>query len=313
MQRALVTGGAGFIGAHLVRALLEQNVEVRVLDNFSTGSRAALEGLDVDLRLEDLRNESALESAVSGCDVIFHLAAMISVPVSMEDPLTCYDINCSGSVSLFKAASRAGVHRVVLASSSAVYGEVEGEVYEDTVLNPQSPYASSKLAMEQAGFMFVRAFDMEISALRCFNVYGPGQSPDSAYAAAIPLFIRALLSGETPVIFGSGEQTRTFVYVEDVIQANILAATHPEFSGQVFNIAGNQTVSILQLLEKLQSLLPDSKLPKFAAPRPGDIVHSVANIDKASTALGYRPAIALREGLKSTIEWFQDYSDRKGS
>ena len=311
MQKALVTGGAGFIGSHLVRALIEEGVHVRVLDNLSTGSKQALEGLDVDLRVEDLRNKDALEAAVSGCDTVFHHAAMISVPISMDDPPGCYDINCTGSVSLLHAASNAGVRRVVLASSSAVYGDVQGELFENTALNPQSPYASSKLAMEQAGLMYARAFRIEVTALRYFNVYGPGQSPDSPYAAAIPLFIDALLSGRAPVVFGTGEQTRSFVYVSDVVRANLLAASKKDGSGKVYNIAGGETVSILQLLNQLRMLLPDTKKPVFTAPRAGDIEHSVANFEEASAALGYRPVIALEEGLKSTIEWFKCCAGRK--
>lgn len=305
MRKALVTGGAGFIGSHLVRGLLAGGVRVRVLDNLSTGSRENLAGLDVEFFENDLRDAGAVKTAVEGCDVVFHHAAVISVPVSMEDPLDCYQVNCGGSVSLFHAASQAGVQRVVMASSSAVYGEVEGEVIEDTRLQPQSPYASSKLAMENAAFMFTRAFGLETVALRYFNVYGPRQSPDSPYAAAIPLFIRAMLDGKTSQIFGDGEQTRSFVYVEDVVRANLAAAEAPGASGNVYNIAGRGTVSILQLIKQLKILLPGSPDPVFEDPRPGDIRHSAANIDRAAAALGYRPEIVLKEGLKSTIEWLK--------
>jgi len=312
MRQALVTGGAGFIGSHVVRRLLHEGFAVRVLDNLSTGSLANLEGLEVDLRVADLCDPAAVQSAVQGCELVFHHAAMISVPLSMDKPLTCYEINASGSVSLFQAAARSGVRRVVLASSSAVYGEVSGMVDEAADLSPQSPYAASKLAMEDAGKMFARAFGLEVVALRYFNVYGPLQSVDSPYAAAIPLFTRALLSGEAPVIFGNGEQTRSFVHVEDVVEANLLAAAAERASGQVYNIAGGETVSILHLLDILQQLLPQGKPPVFSASRPGDILHSVAGISKAQAALGYRPVIALKEGLKSTIEWFKETPGRKG-
>jgi nucleoside-diphosphate-sugar epimerase len=307
---ALVTGGAGFIGSHLVRGLLNEGASVRVLDNLSTGSIENLAGLNVELIEDDLRNPEAVETAVAGCEVVFHHAAMISVPLSMDDPSGCYEINCSGSVGLFQAACRAGVRRVVMASSSAVYGEVEGEVSEDTPLNPQSPYASSKLAMEDAAFMFTRAFGLETVAMRYFNVYGPGQSPDSPYAAAIPLFIEAFMQGRAPRVFGDGKQTRSFVHVEDVVRANLLAAAAPGAPGNVYNIAGSGTVSILQLIEELQKLFPDAMEPVFEAPRPGDIRHSIASIDRAA-ALGYRPEIALQVGLESTIEWF--YSTRSVS
>ncbi|MBW2248379.1 MAG: SDR family oxidoreductase [Deltaproteobacteria bacterium] len=305
MKNILVTGGAGFIGSHLVREMLNRGDRVRVLDNLSTGSKANLAGLDVDFIEGDIRNAAVVQESVKDVDFIFHLAAFISVAGSMEDPLACYDANLNGSLNVLMQASKAGVQRVVLASSAAVYGESESIVAENHPLNPQSPYASSKLAMEQAAKLFSQSFSLETVCLRFFNAYGPRQSPDSPYAAAIPKFIQVMLAGEPATIHGDGHQTRDFVYVGDIVEAMLLGADGDSIDGRVFNIAGGKSVPINELVEILQRFFPETPDPVFAPPRQGDLRFSEADISLAERSLGYRPRIDLQEGLEITVEWFR--------
>jgi len=305
MSLSLVTGGAGFIGSHLVRHLVKQGHAVRVLDNLSTGSQDNLQSVDVDWVLGDIRDKGVVTQAVQDVDRIFHYAAMISVPGSIEEPAFCYDVNVNGSLNVLWLAHLAGVHRVILASSAAVYGEKTDPVDEDAPLDPKSPYASSKIAMEGLAKMFTTTYGLPTVCLRYFNVFGPRQSPDSPYAAAIPLFINALNSETSPVIFGDGLQTREFVFVEDVVRANILAAESELAVGGIFNIAGHGPVTILDLVNHLSALYPDSPAPEFGPERAGDIRHSTAVQVRAQEALGYRPEIALEQGLQRTVQWFQ--------
>ncbi len=305
MAKVLVTGGAGFIGSHLVHGLLDRGDRVRVLDNLSTGSKVNLAGLEIDFIEGDIRDAAVVQQSIKDVDFIFHLAAFISVAGSMEDPLTCYTANLNGSLNVLMQASQAGVQRVVLASSAAIYGESESPVAENHPLNPQSPYAASKLAMEQAAKLFSQSFSLETVCLRFFNAYGPRQSPDSPYAAAIPKFIQVMLAGEPATIHGDGRQTRDFVYVKDIVEAMLLAAGGDSIDSRIFNIAGGNSIPINELVETLQQFFPETPDPVFGPPRQGDLRFSEADISSAERALGYRPRIDLQEGLEITVEWFR--------
>jgi UDP-glucose 4-epimerase len=310
MTTTLVTGGAGFIGSHLVQALLQRGYQVRVLDNFTSGQRENLAGLDVELLEGDIRDLKVVRQAVSGVNHIYHLAALISVQASIEDPLDCYGVNLNGSLNILWAAQQAGVSRIVLASSAAVYGEVEQRVNEASRTRPLSPYASSKLAMEQAAQLFANTSSLPAISLRCFNVYGPHQSLDNPYAAVIPKFIREMMEGRPPTIHGDGAQTRDFIFVRDVVNAFILAAEAREAVGDVFNIGAGASISILDLARTLQQIIPNSLDPIYAEPRLGDIRFSEADIIRAESALGFRPTIDLKAGLQLTVEWFQAMKSR---
>ena len=305
MTIALVTGGSGFIGSHLAKALVAQGQSVRVLDNLSTGREENLRGIDVDLIIGDIRDQDLVAEAMQGVSVVYHQAAMISVAESITNPHLCYDINVNGTLNVLWAAHRAGVRKAVLASSCAVYGEAYRPRSETEKLSPISPYAASKLAAEGMASVFSYLYALPTVSLRYFNVYGPKQLANSPYAAAIPQFITAMLSGKQPSIFGDGEQTRDFVFVEDVVRANLLAAQDDKITGGMFNIAGPGAVSILYVVGNLMEILPKAPDPKFGPAREGDILHSSADNSIAREALGYRPEIALEQGLQLTVQWFQ--------
>jgi len=302
VTRVLVTGGAGFIGSHLVRALLARGDDVRVFDNLSTGARANLADLPVELLVADVGEADQVRAATRGVDTVFHLGAMISVPVSLENPANCYRTNVLGSLHVLEAARREQVRRVVLASSSAVYGDHDGPVAEDAASRPMSPYASSKLAMEELARLYTSAMGLQTVCLRFFNVYGPRQDVHSPYAAVIPLFIEGLLDGRPPTIHGDGGQSRDFVFVEDVVQA-MLQASQAAVAGQVFNIGQGQSWTVLELAETLAALVQESLPPVFGPTRAGDIRTSAADIGRATEALGYRPVWDLHQGLQATVEW----------
>lgn len=306
MASALVTGGAGFIGSHLVRALAARGDRVRVLDDLSTGRQGNLDGVEAELVVGDIRSPEAVAQAARGVDTVYHLAAMISVAETMADPLTCYDVNLRGSLNVLEGARKAGARAVVLASSAAVYGAAEGRVREDSPTRPLSPYGASKLAMEGAAALYAEAYQLPTVSLRPFNVYGPRQSPDSPYAAVIPLFIRRLLDGAPLTIDGDGRQTRDFVFVGDVVRAMILAAERAAGATGPINIGTGRAVSILSLAGALRSLIPAREPPAHGPPRPGDIRHSASDIRLARSALGYRPEVALEQGLKVTVQWFRE-------
>jgi len=305
MPMALVTGGAGFIGSHLVEALLARGMQVRVLDNLSTGSLENLRGLRAEFVEGDIRDREAVDRAMRGVERVFHLAAMISVPGSMADPIGCYESNLMGSLRVLEAAREHGVRAVVLASSAAVYGEVETPVDEDIPPHPQSPYAASKLAMEQAGRLYAEIYDLPVVSLRFFNVYGPRQSPDSPYAAVIPAFIRALLDGRAPVIYGDGGQMRDFIFVGDVARAMILASESEHVAGEVFNIGSGTAISIQELAAILCELMPGAPGVDYGPSRPGDIRFSSANIENARQRIDFYPEVALEAGLMKVLQWFR--------
>jgi nucleoside-diphosphate-sugar epimerase len=300
-----VTGGAGFIGSHLAAGLVEEGQQVRILDNFSSGTRRNLEGMPVEIFEGDIRDHDIVQKAMSGIDWVFHQAGYISAPKSVDQPIECYSINVSGTINILEAARNERVSSVVLASSAAIYGEVTQPASESQEAAPLTPYAASKLAMEQAAKLYHELYGLATVCLRYFNVYGPRQDPDSPYAAAIPLFIEAYDRDQTPVIYGDGKQSRDFVFVEDVFSANRSAAERVEASGEVINIAGGSSVTILSLLDEIASFFPGGKQPNFVDARPGDPKYSQADISKAQRLLGYRPRTGLEQGLGATVQWFR--------
>lgn len=306
-MRTLVTGGAGFIGSHIVEELLQRGDTVRVLDNFSSGTRQNLETLQGDLEIleGDLRNVETVKAAVRGMDLVFHLAAFISVPQSMSDPETCFSVNVGGTAGLLEAARRAGIRKVIISSSTAVYGDTDVfPTTEETSLRPLSPYAVSKQVNELYARLYTQALGLPVTALRYYNVYGPRQRPDSDYAAAIPIFVRQLVAGEPITIHGDGKQSRDFIFVKDVVRANLLAASS-EAAGEAFNICTGRETTLLDLLEELSEVSPRQPQVCFDAPCPGDIYRSVGSPDKAAGALGFRAETSLAKGLAKTVEWMK--------
>jgi nucleoside-diphosphate-sugar epimerase len=306
-MRTLVTGGAGFIGSHIVEELLRRGDTVRVLDNFSTGTRENLEPYHGNLEIleGDLRNLETVKTAVQDTDYIFHLAAFISVPQSIKDPDKCFAINVAGTVNLLEESRKAGARKVVLSSSSAVYGD--GDIFpttEESPLRPLSPYALSKQVNELYARLYTRTLELPVTALRYFNVYGPRQRPDSDYAAAIPIFLRQLIAGEPITIFGDGRQSRDFIFVKDVVRANLLAAEDRP-SGEALNICTGSEINLLDLLEALSEISPSQPEVHFVAPRPGDIYRSAGSPVKAAGILGFRAETPLSVGLAKTLEWMK--------
>lgn len=302
-MKYLITGGAGFIGSHIARALLEQSADIRILDNFSSGMRENLKGLDVDLIEGDLRNASHVTEAVRGVNVIFHEAAFVSVPESMEKPQECFDVNITGTSTLFEAARKAGVQRVVIASSAAVYGDSDAmPLVEDTPLKQLSPYAVSKRVDEMYAELFTNQFGLEVAALRYFNVYGPRQRPDSMYAAAVPIFIRRMLDNKPITVFGDGGQTRDLINVRDVVQANLLASQHPAAPGQIFNVCTGVETRLLDLLDILYEIFPNAPKHVHAEPRAGDIYRSIGTPKKIMDTLGFKTKVSLADGLFEAVE-----------
>jgi len=313
MSLMLVTGGAGFIGSHIAERLLDTGHEVRVLDNFSTGRRENLEPFEgrAEIMEGDIRDLDTVRRAADSVDVVFHEAALASVPRSVDDPITSNEVNVLGTLNLLVAARDAGARRLVYASSSSIYGDsAELPKREDMNPAPQSPYATSKLAGEHYCRVFSGLYDLDCVALRYFNVFGPRQDPHSQYAAVVPLFVTALLEGRLPVIYGDGEQSRDFTYVSNVVDANMLAADCEGCSGQVLNAACGSTVTVNELFGKLKDLVGTSGTPDYQAPRPGDVKHSFADIRKAREVLGFDPKIGFEDGLRLTLDWFRGSSGR---
>ena len=304
MTRVLVTGGAGFTGSNLARALLERGDEVRVLDNFSTGNRANLEGLDVEIVEGELRSYERVHNATRRAEVVYHLGALGSVPRSVQDPLTSNAVNVEGTMNVLLAARDEGVGRVVFSSSSSVYGSKrELPVTESLLADPISPYGVAKLAAERYCVSFSRVYEsFETVVLRYFNVFGPYQSPFSQYAAMVPLFIRTIADGEPVTIFGDGEQSRDFTYVENVVDATLRAAAAGGASGRIFNVAAGSPASVNAVADAIGRILGRPVERRFAPPRPGDIRDSWADVSEARETLGYEPSVELEEGLRRTIE-----------
>ncbi len=306
----LVTGGAGFIGSHLAERLVTLGAKVRILDNLTTGKRQNLASFahQVELLEGSLTDLATVRKAIAGVEVVFHQGALPSVARSVEDPLTTHQVNATGTLLLLLAAREAKVKRVVFASSSSVYGDTPTlPKREDMPPNPQSPYALSKLIGEQFCRLFWQLYGLETVSLRYFNIFGPRQDPTSQYAAVIPRFITALLRGERPTIYGDGEQTRDFTFVDNCVQANLLAATAEGVAGEVFNVGAGKQTSVNELFRLIRSLVGVNDIePLYAPPRLGDVRHSLADITKARERLGYEPSVLLEEGLERTIAWFRN-------
>jgi UDP-glucose 4-epimerase len=309
-MKILVTGGAGFIGSHLVDALVGEGHEVVVLDDLETGSRANVHPA-ARFAIGSVADEEAVRDAVEGCELVFHQAAHKAVLRSVEHPLITDTANTHGTLTVLKGALDAGVRRVVHASSSSVYGGAAPlPTGEDAPMQPRSPYAVSKLAAEEYCRVFTELYGLETVALRYFNVYGPRQRPDSTYAAVIPLFTDALLNGRDPVVHGDGLQSRDFTFISDVVAANLAAALAPAAAcaGRAYNIAGGKSASLLDLLEILGGLLGAEPHPQFVAPRAGDVKHSRADTTAAARDLGFHAGVGLDEGLRRTVDWLRTLS-----
>lgn len=307
-MKCLVTGGAGFIGSHLSEELFRSGHSVRILDNLSTGNLKNLTGWNdkVEFIRGDIRSTSDVQAAVREIDVIFHLAAHISIADSMINPAACFDVNVTGTNLLLQSACRAGVKRVVISSSAAVYGDQRRlPIREGARLKPLSPYGASKQMDEILAGLYTRSFHLPVVCLRYFNVYGPRQNPNSAYAAVIPIFIRRMLDHQSITIHGDGGQTRDFVYVKDIATANLLTATCPGAEGKVINICGGNPISVLELANTLHKLIPDAPEPIHGATRNGDIYHSYGSPDLARKLLKFNPAISFHDGLADTIKWMR--------
>ena len=311
MAKYLITGGAGFIGSNLARFLLEKNHNVVVLDNFATGKRENLQEIQerITLMEGDIRNRATVDQAIEGCAAVFHQGALGSVPRSIDAPLTSHDVNVNGTITVLEAARSAGVKRVVFAASSSAYGnQPVSPKQEDMPVLPISPYAASKAACEAYMQAYADAYTMETVSLRYFNVFGPRQDPFGAYAAVIPAFVSSLLKEKPPIVYGDGEQSRDFCHVENVCRANWLAANAPaeHCDGRPINIACHESVTLNQILDKLQQLLKTGVQAVYTDVRPGDVKHSLADITRAREKLGYEPSVNFSQGLEMAIDWYKN-------
>ena len=305
----LVTGGAGFIGSHIAEALVKRGDRVRVLDNLITGRRENL--LSIADRIEfiegDIRDYAETLRAADGAGVIFHQAAVPSVPRSVAEPALNHDINVNGTFNVLMAAREVRARRVVYAASSSAYGDTETlPKQEEMSPSPLSPYAAAKLFGEYYCQVFTRVYNLETVSIRYFNVFGPRQDPSSPYSGVISKFITTLLDGESPVIYGDGEQSRDFTYVSNVVDANLRAAESVEAVGQVINLGIGERVTLNQLLAELQKIIGSNLPARYEEARAGDVRHSLASISRARDLIGYRPLVVLAEGLRRTVEWYRD-------
>jgi UDP-glucose 4-epimerase len=307
-MKYLITGGAGFIGSNIAEELVKRGHQVRVLDNFSTGSMENLQEIadKIEIIEGDIRYYYAVREAVDGVDFVLHQAALPSVPRSISDPIASNDAGVNGTLNILHAAKDAKVKRVVFASSSSIYGNSPTlPKQEDMTPNPLSPYAVSKLAAEKYCQVFANIYGLHTIALRYFNVFGPRQNPDSQYSAVIPKFIKAMLKGKQPVIYGDGEQSRDFTYIQNTIEVNIRATEADCPPGVVMNSAVHQRITLNQLVEKINAYLGTNIQPIYTDPRPGDVKHSFADITRLKEYLDYEPSVLFDEGLARTIEWYK--------
>lgn len=304
----LVTGGAGFIGSHIATALVKRGDRVRVLDNLMTGKRENLAHIagEVEFIEGDIRDFDTTRRVMEDVNVVFHEAAIPSVPRSVKEPQLNHDVNVNGTFNVLMAARDAAVRRVVFAASSSAYGETEVlPKQEDMLPSPLSPYAVAKLVSEFYCQVFTRAYNLETVCLRYFNVFGPRQDPSSPYSGVISKFITVLLEGQSPVIYGDGEQSRDFTYIDNVVAANLSAAEAPAAAGQVMNLGLCERTTLNQLLAELQRIIGTNLPPRYEEQRNGDIRHSLADITRAEQLLGYKPGVGLAEGLRRTVEWYR--------
>jgi UDP-glucose 4-epimerase len=314
MTTYVVTGGAGFIGSNIAERLLREGHTVRIVDNLSTGKRSnldALQGLgDLQFHQVSITDKAALDPIFKGAEVVFHQAALASVSMSVENPLATHEHCVTGTLNVLLAARDAGVRRVVYAASSAAYGDAATDVNVETMAPaPISPYGVAKLAGEYYCQAFASTYGLETVCLRYFNVFGARQDPTSQYAAVIPIFISAMLKGKRPTIFGDGLQSRDFIHIDNVVHGNILASQAPNVSGQMMNLATGGSVSLLELISKLNTVLETSIEPIHVEARSGDIKHSRANIDKARDLLDFSPIVEFDEGLRRTVKWYRSQNN----
>jgi nucleoside-diphosphate-sugar epimerase len=311
MAKYLVTGGAGFIGSNLTRHILAQGHDVVIVDNLATGKRDNLTDIQEQITfLEgDIRDRALMDRAIDGCAAIFHQAALGSVPRSIDDPITSHDVNVNGTVTVLEAARAAGVKRIVFAASSSAYGaNLASPKMETMPVLPISPYAAGKVACEAYMQGYASVYGLETVCLRYFNVFGPRQDPHGAYAAVIPAFVSRLLRDEQPVVFGDGEQSRDFCYIQNVCNANWLAAHAPvdRCDGKPMNIACNRTTTLNEILALLGELLDKDVRPIYKDPRPGDPRSSLADISRAKETIGYEPSVYFEQGLRDAIDWYRE-------
>ena len=311
MAAVLVTGGAGFIGSNLTEALLKQRHRVRILDNFSTGKRENLvfgkKYPDLEVIDGDIRDLHICQTAMKGTEYVFHQAAFPSVQRSVEDPLTSHSVNAGGTLNILLTARDAGVKRLIYASSSSIYGDTPTlPKREEMPPNPLSPYALQKFIGEQYCQLFFKLYGFETVSLRYFNIFGPKQDPNSIYSAVIPRFIDALLQGRPPIVYGDGEQSRDFTYIDNVVQANLLAMSAGKAQGEVVNIACGERTSLNQLLDFLRGILSREVVPIYQDARKGDVKHSLADIQKGKELLNYVPKVEIETGLRKTVDYFKE-------
>jgi UDP-glucose 4-epimerase len=313
-RHVCVTGGAGFIGSHLVDALVARGAEVCVIDDLSFGRTSNLAGVDDRIRLVrgSILDRDAIAGAVGGASIVFHLAAMPSVPRSVEDPVSSFEVNAVGALRVLEAARQAGVSRVIYAASSSAYGDQPGLPRVETMApDVRSPYAAVKCAGEYLMRAYAHCYDLSSVSLRYFNIFGPRQRRDSPYAAVMPRFVHALMSGEEPVVFGDGSQTRDFTHVSNAVRANLLAgAVDGPLRGEVVNIACGERTALLDIVERMASILGVEPRFRFAPPRVGEVQHSLASVEAARALFGYEPVTTLDDGLAQTVAWYRDrYED----